>query len=423
MIRADPTLLTTTLLPFIGVRECRMLMDFSNKRAFFLTELRLFNASRSSNPAAYLAGALSGLPGLPLVLKRASVFQDSYTVFAAATTESLLGRLEVRFAGEEGVDAGGLSREWYEILAREMFNPNYGLFKLSEDGTTYQPNPHSHALSDNHLGLFRFIGRALGKAVMDGQLLDAHFTRSFYKHMLGLPVTYHDIEAVDPQYYKSLTDILGMPIDDLGLELYFTAEQEDAFGGRGAEVELVPGGAAVAVTDANKWEYVSKVAAHKMTASIARQTDAFLAGFHELVPPSLISIFSEAELELLIAGLPNIDIADLRANTEYTGFRPTDEVVQWFWQALESFDQQDRARFLMFVTGTSKVPLGGFKALRGQRGPQKFTLERGYSTSLALPQSHTCFNSLVLTPTDSFETLYGQLLIAIREGAAGFYLI
>jgi E3 ubiquitin-protein ligase HUWE1 len=97
--------------------------------------------------------------------------------------------------------------------------------------------------------------------------------------------------------------------------------------------------------------------------------------------------------------------------------------VGWFWRALESFDQQDRARFLMFVTGTSKVPLGGFKALRGQRGPQRFSLERGFGSAEALPQSHTCFNSLVLTPAVSFEALRDKLLLAIREGSEGFGMI
>lgn len=213
-----------------------------------------------------------------------------------------------------------------------------------------------------------------------------------------------------------------MSIDDLCLELYFTAEQEDAFGGTSSEVELLPGGRELAVTDANKHEYVQLIAEHKMTSSILPQTNAFLVGFHEMVPPSLISLFSETELELLISGLPTIDVADLRANTEFVGFRPTDEAVQWFWRALESFDQQDRAKFLMFVTGTSKVPLGGFKALRGQRGPQKFTLERGYGAVDALPQSHTCFNSLVLAPASSYEALRDKLLLAIREGSEGFGL-
>jgi hypothetical protein len=117
------------------------------------------------------------------------------------------------------------------------------------------------------------------------------------------------------------------------------------------------------------------------------------AGFCELVPPSLISLFTPEELELLIAGLPDIDVADLKRHTEYLGYRPTDEAVQFFWQAVESFDASDRARLLMFVTGTSKVPLGGFKALRGQRGPQLFTLQKAGGDPEALPASHTCFVS------------------------------
>ena len=125
----------------------------------------------------------------------------------------------------------------------------------------------------------------------------------------------------------------------------------------------------------------------------ARARACARAGFCELVPPSLISLFTPEELELLIAGLPDIDVADLKRHTEYLGYRPTDEAVQFFWQAVESFDASDRARLLMFVTGTSKVPLGGFKALRGQRGPQLFTLQKAGGDPEALPASHTCFVS------------------------------
>ena len=334
------------------------------------------------------------------------------------------GRLDIHFHGEEGIDAGGLTREWFEILAREMFDPSYNFFRLSEDGTTLQPAPSSSELfeRENPLPYLRFVGRIMAKAISEGLLLDVHFSRSFYKHILGLPVTYHDIEAIDPVVFKSLNDILNMEIDDLGLELYFTADQE-AFG-VSKEVQLIPGGAEVEVTDGNKWDYVQLRAAHKMTSSILAETHAFLEGFHDLIPPSLISIFSEAELELLISGLPTIDVEDLKANTEYIGFRATDDVVLWFWEALESLDERDCARFLMFVTGTSKVPLGGFAALRGQRGPQKFTITKSFESENALPQSHTCFNTINITANyPDAEVLKEKLLIAIREGSEGFGMI
>ena len=100
-----------------------------------------------------------------------------------------------------------------------------------------------------------------------------------------------------------------------------------------------------------------------------------------------------------------------------------DEVVGWFWATLDEFDQQDRARFLMFVTGTSKVPVGGFKALRGQRGPQRFTIEKAYVSSEALPVAHTCFNTLTLPAYPDRDTLREKLLIAIREAGEGFGLV
>ena len=97
------------------------------------------------------------------------------------------GRLHITFRNEAGVNAGGLLREFFGILAKEIFIPNYALFTLTEDGCMFQPNQNS-SINPDHLSYFRFVGRIVGKAVSDGFLLDVHFTRSLYKHMLGLKV-------------------------------------------------------------------------------------------------------------------------------------------------------------------------------------------------------------------------------------------
>ena len=86
----------------------------------------------------------------------------------------------------------------YVILSREIFNPNYGLFIESEDAPTYQPNPLS-SVNTEHLSYFKFVGRIIGKAIADNQVLDAFFTRSFYKHLLGVPVSWQDVQAIDPE--------------------------------------------------------------------------------------------------------------------------------------------------------------------------------------------------------------------------------
>lgn len=119
---------------------------------------------------------------------------------------------------------------------------------------------------------------------------------------------------------------------------------------------MIPNGRSITVTDDNKFEYVRLVANHRMSAGIKAQIESFLDGFYELVPPELITIFSPTELELLICGLPDIDVSDLMKNTDYAGYRGvTDDVIRWFWEVLHSFNQADKALFVQFVTGTSKV--------------------------------------------------------------------
>ena len=243
--------------------------------------------------------------------------------------------------------------------------------------------------------------------------------RSFYKHVIGAAVDYFDIEATEPDYFKSLCQILQFSLEDLGLELTFSAEAQSF--GRQEVVDLIPGGRNIAVTDENKSEYVTLVAKHRMTNSIRAQIDSFLDGFYDLVPPELIAIFSPTELELLICGLPDIDLDDLRANTEYANYQPADPAIQHFWDALHSFSRQDRALFLQFVTGTSKVPLDGFASLQGMRGPQRFSIHRVHNTSL-LPAAHTCFNQLDLPAYATVEEMREKLLIAVNEGSLGFGL-
>lgn len=154
------------------------------------------------------------------------MFEDSYQYLQRKTGEQIkYGKLSVRFYDEEGVDAGGVTREWFQILARQMFNPNYALFQpCAADRLTYQPNRAS-AVNPEHLSFFKFVGRVIGKAIFDGRLLDAYFARSLYRQLLGKPVDYRDVEWVDPEYYKSLCWILEN--DPSPLDLTFSAEADE----------------------------------------------------------------------------------------------------------------------------------------------------------------------------------------------------
>lgn len=292
----------------------------------------------------------------------------------------------VRFYDEEGVDAGGVSREWFSVLARQMFDPNYALFIASAaDKLTYQPNRASWVNPD-HLSFFKFVGRVIGKAIYDGRLLDAYFTRSFYKHILNRSVDYRDVEAIDPEYYKSLVWMLDNDITDV-IDLTFSMEMDDF--GTTKVIDLKPGGRDIPVTEQNKREYVNLVTEQKLSIAIKDQINAFLQGFHDVIPASLIQIFNEQELELLISGLPDIDLDDWKNNTVYETYHANSPQVQWFWRAVRSFDQEERAKLLQFATGTSKVPLEGFAHLQGSGGVQKFQIHKDFGGDSRLPSAHT----------------------------------
>merc|ERR1719453_520072 len=188
--------------------------------------------------------------------------------------------------------------------------------------------------------------------------MDSRFTRSFYKHMLGVPVTLADMEAFEPEFHKSLLWTLENNIEEMGLEMTFTVERAGL--GVTETVELVPGGKDKVVTEANKAEYVKSVCDYKLTNGIQKQVEAFLRGFHEVIP-EFINIFNEQELELLISGRPEIDLADLKANTEYVGYTAASPTIVSFWRAVDAMPQEQLAKLVMFVTGTAKVPLEGFK--------------------------------------------------------------
>ncbi|KAK9074252.1 hypothetical protein SSX86_006849 [Deinandra increscens subsp. villosa] len=406
-VRQNPGLLEKSLSMML---KAPRLIDFDNKRLYFRSRIRQQHDQHLTGP-------------LRISVRRAYVLEDSYNQLRMRPTQDLKGRLNVHFQGEEGIDAGGLTREWYQLLSRVLFDKGALLFTTGGNNATFQPNPNS-VYQTEHLSYFKFVGRVVAKALFDGQLLDVYFTRSFYKHILGVKVTYHDIEAVDPDYYKNLKWLLENDVSDI-LDLTFSmdADEEKHILYEKTEVtdyELKPGGRNIRVTEETKHEYVDLVAEHILTNAIRPQIDSFLEGFKELIPRDLISIFNDKELELLISGLPEIDLDDLKANTEYTGYTIGSSAVLWFWEVVKAFNKEDRARLLQFVTGTSKVPLEGFKALQGISGPQRFQIHKAYGAPERLPSAHTCFNQLDLPEYTTKEQLQERLLLAIHEASEGF---
>ncbi|KAJ8249341.1 hypothetical protein GJAV_G00233750 [Gymnothorax javanicus] len=352
-----------------------------------------------------------------LKVRRTTLMEDSYQRIQAVKRADLLkSRLWIEFEGEKGLDYGGVAREWFFLMSKEMFNPYYGLFEYSSmDNYTLQINPNSGFCNEDHLSYFKFIGRVAGMAVFHGNLLDAFFIRPFYKMMLQKPITLQDMESVDSEYFNSLNWIVQN--DPTVLDLTFNFDEE--LFGKTQQHELKPGGTDIMVTDENKNEYIHLVIQWRFVNRVQKQMTAFKEGFYELIPLDLIKIFDENELELLMCGLGRVDVNDWKGNTKYKkGYCANHPVILWFWKAVLLMDEEKRIRLLQFVTGTSRVPMNGFAELHGSNGPQLFTIEQ-WATPDKLPRAHTCFNRLDLPPYESFEDLREKLNIAI-ENTQGF---
>jgi len=349
---------------------------------------------------------------IKLSVSRTSLFEDSFHQIMRLPAYELRRRLYIIFRGEEGLDYGGVAREWFFTVSHEVLNPMYCLFEYAnKNNYSLQINPASYVNPD-HLHYFKFIGRFIAMALYHGKFIYSGFTMPFYKRMLNRKLTMKDIESIDPEFYNSLIWVRDNNIEECGLEMFFSVDFELL--GEIKPHDLKPGGADIQVTEENKEEYLNMVTEWRMTRGIEDQTKAFLDGFNEVVPLEWLQYFDERELELMLCGMQEIDVEDWQKNTIYRHYAKTSKQVQWFWTFVKSMDNETRSRLLQFVCGTCRVPVGGFGELMGSNGPQRFCIEKVGKDSW-LPRSHTCFNRLDLPPYKSYDQLVEKLTYAIEE--------
>ncbi|XP_060679617.1 NEDD4-like E3 ubiquitin-protein ligase WWP1 isoform X3 [Hemiscyllium ocellatum] len=347
-----------------------------------------------------------------ITVSRQTLFEDSFQQIMALKPYDLRRRLYVIFRGEEGLDYGGLAREWFFLLSHEVLNPMYCLFEYAgKSNYCLQINPAS-TINPDHLSYFCFIGRFIAMALFHGKFIDTGFSLPFYKRMLNKKLTIKDLESIDPEFYNSLIWIRDNNIEECGLEMYFAVDMEIL--GKVTSHELKQGGSNILVTEENKEEYIGLMAEWRFSRGVEDQTRAFLDGFNEVVPLQWLQYFDEKELEVMLCGMQEVDLTDWQRNTVYRHYTRNSKQIIWFWQFVKEMDNEVRLRLMQFVTGTCRLPLGGFAELLGSNGPQKFCIEK-VGKETWLPRSHTCFNRLDLPPYKSYEQLKEKLLFAIEE--------
>jgi ubiquitin-protein ligase E3 C len=417
-----------SLLSSPVLRVCPFLVSFKRRLRLFeriITTNRVqLQGENSQNP--FHTNPLK--PGIPVRITRGRILEDGL-----ATMNNLGANMRRRIAvqyyneagtRESGIDAGGLFKEFWTDLSAVAFNENYALFRVTDGaGNCLYPNPSSRAAhGSEHIVLFEFLGRILGKALFEGITIHprfAHFFLSFLRGDYNFLHMLPDLSTVDPQLYNNLMFLKTYDGDAEDLCLSFTVTVDD-FGGT-REIPLIPNGANVDVTNANKQRYIGLVAKFYVVDRVREQSEAFTRGLWEVIDRSWLRLFNEPELQVLISGASDgkIDVEDMRANARYVGgFTGLDRTVNRFWNVVASLDSKQQASLLRFVTSCERPPPLGF----GSMNPP-FTIQRVgiMRDSDKLPSSSTCFNVLKL-PTYSSEKVMKQRLIYAIESGAGFEL-
>jgi len=343
-----------------------------------------------------------------LTIKRKDLIHSAIKEISNIKKKDLMKNLQISYDDEQGYDAGGLRREFYKIVCEKIFDPRVGLFRVSDNGRNIQPSPFSSLVPD-HLVYMEFAGFVLAKAIQDKMVLDLNFTKPFLKHLIGKKITIADLEDIDADLGKNLQWMLHNHVEDLGL----TFTYETQFLGERISIELQEGGSGIDVDEGNKKQYVKEVCETAMTKQINQQLQIFLKGFQRILPKGFLSFLSTAEFEIIISGSPTIDFEEMKKHAQYTDYDENSKTIIWLWEILGEFSQQNLATFYYFLSGSTKVPHGGFK-------DHPISINKVYEEGL--PVGHTCSYSIDLPDYESKEKLQEKLLIAIFEGTEGFFI-
>ena len=324
-------------------------------------------------------------------------------------TKDLRKELKVEFEGEMGVDQGGVSKEWFSLIIKEIFNEEYGLFYYNEQTRNYWFSNISSERSD-----YKLIGIVIGLAIYNNNILDVSFPSVLFKKLLNIHVTFDDYKEIDPDNYSSLMQLKSYSeeSDVSNLDLYFetTIKVLD----ENKVVELIPNGSSILVTNENLDLYFASLIKYHCYTSCQQQFNEFKKGFDLVVNSLLIHNMNEHELEYTICGIQEYDFKALKQHSIYKGYTEDSKEVINFWSIVDEFNEKQKRLLLIFVTSSDRVPVGGL-------GNLKFIISK-YGETNTLPTASTCFNILNLPPYTTKNEMKSKLMFAI-ENCRGFGLV
>ena len=347
---------------------------------------------------------------LMLNIRRDHLIEDTLNELSKPDV-NLQSELKVKFSGEQGVDEGGVRKEFFILLIRQIFDPNYGMFSYNKKTRLYWFNHYSFEPKIK----YELIGKIFGLAIYNNTILDVKLPIIIYKKLLGIKPNLEDMKECDPELYHTLNYLVNNNDENLKEELdtNFTVI-DDKFGEK-LVIPLKPNGENILIDINNKDEYVDLYIDWYFNKSIQEYFNSFEKGFYCVFNRNLSKVLTPDELELIICGTQLLDFNELKKACQYEEYTKDSETIKYFWEILLDFNEEEKKKFLSFVTGCDRAPIDGLGSL-------PITISNGGTDIKQLPSAHTCFNNLILPDYKDKEKMKKAILTAINY-SEGFGLI
>lgn len=346
-----------------------------------------------------------------LKVHRNKLIEDTLNIISIPEI-NLRKPLKVKFIDEQGVDEGGVRKEFFLLLIRQIFDADYGMFSYRVNTRIFWFNLFTFEPKIK----FELIGVIMGLSFYNGVILDVKFPLVIYKKLLDWKLSLEDMKECDPDLYNSLKYLKETKEEKIeDIVCYNFTVTVDKFGEK-VVIPLKPNGEQISITSQNKDEYIDLYLDWYFNKSIEENFSSFQKGFYRVVDRNLSHLLSPKELELIICGIQELNFIELEKSAIYEdGYNKNSSTIKLFWEVLHSFDEEKKKKFLFFVTGCDRAPINGLGSLI-------ITISRFGPDSDKLPCAHTCFNHLLLPDYNNKEKIERCLQIAINN-SEGFGMI
>ena len=352
-----------------------------------------------------------------ITINRDKIIESSMEELSKA---NIYREIKVKFKGEEDGDAGGMIREWLTLLFQEFQKIENKLFTKADTSDFSLKVFNTKNIDKKKMDIFNFIGKIFALALLDELTINSCFNIYIYKIILDEPVSIKDLVFIDTEIFHSIEKLQNLnDISNLGL---FFVENEKDENGKINTVDLIVDGSNIPVTKENLDFYFQKKIEYIMNKD-KLLINQIKKGLFTYIPESLIKIFTSNEFDLILNGIPFIDVNDWIENTAYEGYEPSDNIIIQFWDIVRELPQDKLKRLLQFSTGSTRVPVGGFKCLQSNRGNlapfsiSKINYEEGKQNYI---KARTCFNRINLPDFPDEEKLLKGINFVIDNEILGF---